>query len=97
MCAAAGTWAPRPTAAPAGWGYSSTGKGSWASAVAFPEGGCWRITGRAGPTTLSYVVQDGEDDGFGIVVVDTGPLVAAAVRTDADRERYAALCLSYDL
>lgn len=39
------------------WGHSSTGKGSWASAVAFPEGGCWRITGRAGPTTLSYVVR----------------------------------------
>jgi hypothetical protein len=39
------------------WGYSSNGKGSWASAVAFPEGGCWRITGRAGPTTLSYVVR----------------------------------------
>jgi hypothetical protein len=39
------------------WGHSSTGKGSWASAVAFPQGGCWRITGRAGPTTLSYVVR----------------------------------------
>lgn len=39
------------------WGHTSTGKGSWASAVAFPEGGCWRITGRAGPTTLSYVVR----------------------------------------
>jgi hypothetical protein len=40
------------------WGHSSsTGKGSWASAVAFPRGGCWRITGRAGPTTLSYVVR----------------------------------------
>lgn len=39
------------------WGYSSTGKGSWASAVAFPQGGCWRITGRAGPTKLSYVVR----------------------------------------
>ncbi len=39
------------------WGYSSTGKGSWASAVAFPEGGCWRITGRARPTRLSYVVR----------------------------------------
>lgn len=39
------------------WGYSSNGKGSWASAVAFPRGGCWRITGRAGPTTLSYVVR----------------------------------------
>ena len=39
------------------WGYSSTGRGSWASAVAFPAGGCWRITGRAGPTTLTYVVR----------------------------------------
>jgi hypothetical protein len=39
------------------WGYSSTGRGSWASAVAFPQGGCWRITGRAGPTTVSYVVR----------------------------------------
>ena len=39
------------------WGYSSTGKGSWASAVAFPDGGCWRITGRAGTSTVSYVVR----------------------------------------
>jgi hypothetical protein len=39
------------------WGYSSTGKGSWASAIAFPQGGCWRITGRAGATTLSYIVR----------------------------------------
>lgn len=39
------------------WGYSSNGRGSWASAVAFPDGGCWRITGRAGDTTLSYVVR----------------------------------------
>jgi hypothetical protein len=39
------------------WGYSSTGKGSWASAVAFPAGGCWRITGRAGPTTVSFVAR----------------------------------------
>jgi hypothetical protein len=39
------------------WGHSSTGKGSWASAVAFPAGGCWRITGRAGATTVSYVVR----------------------------------------
>jgi hypothetical protein len=38
------------------WGHNSYGKGSWASAVAFPTGGCWRITGRAGPTTLSYIV-----------------------------------------
>lgn len=39
------------------WGHSSTGRGSWASAVAFPSAGCWRITGRAGPTTVSYVVR----------------------------------------
>ena len=42
------------------WGYSSTGKGSWASAVVFPSAGCWRITGRLGvlgATTLSYVVK----------------------------------------
>jgi hypothetical protein len=39
------------------WGHSSDGRGSWASAVAFPAAGCWRITGRAGPTTLSYVVR----------------------------------------
>ena len=39
------------------WGWSSTGRGSWASAVSFPEAGCWRLTGRAGPTTLSYVVK----------------------------------------
>jgi hypothetical protein len=39
------------------WGHSSTGKGSWASAVAFPARGCWRITGVAGPTRLSYVVR----------------------------------------
>jgi hypothetical protein len=39
------------------WGRSSTGRGSWASPVAFPQAGCWRITGRAGATTLSYVVK----------------------------------------
>jgi hypothetical protein len=39
------------------WGYSSTGKGSWASAVVFPKPGCWRLTGKAGGTTLSYVVK----------------------------------------
>jgi hypothetical protein len=39
------------------WGHNiRTGKESWASAIAFPAGGCWRITGRAGPTTVSYVV-----------------------------------------
>ena len=44
------------------WGHDSTGRGSWASAVAFPTGGCWRITGRAGTTTLSYVVRVNTED-----------------------------------
>jgi hypothetical protein len=43
------------------WGYSYNasrkGRGSWASAVAFPKAGCWRITGQAGQTRLSYVVK----------------------------------------
>ncbi|MGZ8782705.1 MAG: hypothetical protein ACXWZB_04320 [Gaiellaceae bacterium] len=42
------------------WGYSSTGKGSWASAVVFPSAGCWRLTGRLGllgATKLSYIVR----------------------------------------
>jgi hypothetical protein len=43
------------------WGYSYTaagrGKGGWASAVEFPAPGCWRITGRAGTATVSYVVK----------------------------------------
>jgi hypothetical protein len=39
------------------WGYSSTGVGSWASAVEFPTEGCWRITGRVGDIALSYVVK----------------------------------------
>lgn len=39
------------------WGHSSTGQGSWASAVVFPAPGCWRITGTAGSATVSYVVE----------------------------------------
>lgn len=39
------------------WGYSSTGRGSWASAVRFPSEGCWRITGRVRDISLSYVVK----------------------------------------
>jgi len=39
------------------WGYSSTGKGSWATAVTFSVAGCYRITGRSAGTTLSYVVK----------------------------------------
>jgi hypothetical protein len=39
------------------WGHSSSGRGSWASAVAFPSEGCWGITGRVGDISLSYVVR----------------------------------------
>lgn len=39
------------------WGYSSDGRGSWASAVQFPSEGCWRLTGRVGDISLSYVVR----------------------------------------
>jgi hypothetical protein len=39
------------------WGYSSDGRGSWASAVTFPDEGCWRLTGRVGDISLTYVVK----------------------------------------
>jgi hypothetical protein len=39
------------------WGHSSTGRGSWASAVAFPSEGCWRLSGRVGDVRLTYVVR----------------------------------------
>jgi hypothetical protein len=39
------------------WGYSSTGVGSWASAVVFPDEGCYRLTGRVGDISLSYVLK----------------------------------------
>ena len=39
------------------WGSSSTGRGGWASAVEFPSEGCWRISGRVGDISLSYVVR----------------------------------------
>jgi hypothetical protein len=43
------------------WGYSYTaagqGPGSWATAVSFPTPGCWKLTGRAGDITLSFVIR----------------------------------------
>jgi hypothetical protein len=39
------------------WGYSSDGRGSWASAVVFPSEGCWRISGRVADVSLTYVVN----------------------------------------
>jgi hypothetical protein len=39
------------------WGRSSDGRGSWASAVSFPSEGCWRLTGRVGDISLTYVVR----------------------------------------
>jgi len=39
------------------WGYSSDGRGSWASALTFPSEGCWRLTGRVRDVSLTYVVK----------------------------------------
>lgn len=43
------------------WGHAYVngrrGRGSWASAVAFPSEGCWRLTGRVRDIALSYVVK----------------------------------------
>ena len=39
------------------WGYSSTGRGSWATPVGFAAEGCWRITARAAGLRLSYVTK----------------------------------------
>jgi hypothetical protein len=39
------------------WGYSSTGRGGWASAVRFPAPGCWKIRGRVRDISLSYVIS----------------------------------------
>jgi len=49
--------APPMTVLAVRWGYSSTGRGSWATAVNFPTAGCWRITGRSAGVKLSYVVR----------------------------------------
>jgi hypothetical protein len=39
------------------WGHSSSGGSGWASAVLFPSEGCWRISGRVGDVSLTYVVR----------------------------------------
>jgi hypothetical protein len=40
------------------WGYDTqTGRGGWATPVVFLSDGCWRITGRVGDVSLSYVVR----------------------------------------
>jgi hypothetical protein len=49
------------------WGYSSTGRGSWATAVVFPAPGCWKLSarmrvvggnlGRNFAVDLSYVLK----------------------------------------
>jgi hypothetical protein len=45
------------------WGYSSTGRASWATAVVFPEPGCWKLTarmvaaGRGFAVNLAYVLK----------------------------------------
>jgi hypothetical protein len=45
------------------WGYSSTGRGSWATPVVFPSAGCWKLTARMRvvggnfAVDLSYVLK----------------------------------------
>ncbi|HEV8688055.1 MAG TPA: hypothetical protein VGQ84_12325 [Gaiellaceae bacterium] len=39
------------------WGSSSTGRSGWASAVVFPDEGCWRITGWIRDVSLTFVVK----------------------------------------
>ncbi len=47
----------RMTVLSVNWGYSSDGRGSWASAITFPSEGCWRLSGRVGDIVLTYVVR----------------------------------------
>jgi hypothetical protein len=39
------------------WGYSSTGRGSWRSAISYPSEGCWKLTGRVRDISISYVLK----------------------------------------
>lgn len=43
------------------WGHTYVGgvrgRGSWATPVLFPSEGCWRLTGRVGDVSLTYVMQ----------------------------------------
>ena len=39
------------------WGYSSTGRGGWATPIRFPSEGCWRITATVAGIRLSYVTK----------------------------------------
>lgn len=40
-----------------GWAEGFRGTASWAARVGFTNPGCWRITGRVGDISLSYVVK----------------------------------------
>jgi hypothetical protein len=39
------------------WGYNSTGRGSWRSAISYPTEGCWKLTGRVRDISISYVLK----------------------------------------
>jgi hypothetical protein len=39
------------------WGYSSTGRGRWATAVVFPSEGCWRMTARMRDVSLTFALR----------------------------------------
>jgi hypothetical protein len=60
------------------WGHSSDGRGSWASAVSFPSEGCWRLSGRVGDVSLSYVVRVVEGCGDTYTPPPCGPIVRSS-------------------
>jgi hypothetical protein len=60
------------------WGHSSDGRGSWASAVGFPSEGCWRLSGRVGDISLTYVVRVVEGCGDTYTPPPCGPIVRSS-------------------
>lgn len=60
------------------WGHSSDGRGSWASAVSFPSEGCWRLTGRVGDVSLTYVVRVIEGCGDTYTPPPCGPIARSS-------------------
>jgi hypothetical protein len=60
------------------WGYSSDGRGSWATAVEFPSEGCWRLSGRVGDVSLAYVVKVVEGCGDTYTPPPCGPTVRSS-------------------
>ena len=69
------------------WGHSSDGRGSWASAVAFPSEGCWRLTGRVRDVSLTYVVKVVEGCGDTYTPPPCGPTARSSSSRTASTAR----------